>query len=300
MSLALPSFSIVIPTYARPDRLALCLQALAQLDYPREHFEIILVDDGSPSPPTDLINAWKQQLPLKFLVQAHGGPALARNLGAAEAHSAYLAFTDDDCAPESNWLTVFAQQLSNFPECALGGQIINALPNNPYSSVSQDLVTYLYSRFNHDPEQARFFTSNNLVVPVEAFRALGGFDSNFKFAAGEDRDFCDRWLGSGHGLRYVAQAVVRHSHQLTLTSFWRQHFNYGRGGYHFHKYKAKRRATASRFESWRFYLDLLMQPLKSAPNRQQPRLRLGLLTVLSQVANLAGYFHESWTDSVSR
>ena len=42
-----PYFSVIIPTHARPDRLAACLEALANLDYPRDRFEVIVVDDGT-------------------------------------------------------------------------------------------------------------------------------------------------------------------------------------------------------------------------------------------------------------
>ncbi len=45
----LPSFSIVIATHNRPRQLAECLAALASLDYPRDRFEVIVVDDGSPT-----------------------------------------------------------------------------------------------------------------------------------------------------------------------------------------------------------------------------------------------------------
>jgi len=45
-----PFFSVIIPTYQRPLQLATCLQALAKLDYPRERFEVIVVDDGSELP----------------------------------------------------------------------------------------------------------------------------------------------------------------------------------------------------------------------------------------------------------
>ena len=45
------TFSIVVPTYRRPDRLAACVESLAALDYPRERFQIIVVDDGSGNPP---------------------------------------------------------------------------------------------------------------------------------------------------------------------------------------------------------------------------------------------------------
>jgi glycosyltransferase involved in cell wall biosynthesis len=45
-----PVFFIVVPTYDRPKQLAACLQALGRLDYARESFEVIVVDDGSKTP----------------------------------------------------------------------------------------------------------------------------------------------------------------------------------------------------------------------------------------------------------
>jgi glycosyltransferase involved in cell wall biosynthesis len=45
-----PFFSVVIATYDRPQQLANCLQALSQLHYPRDRFEVIVVNDGSPTP----------------------------------------------------------------------------------------------------------------------------------------------------------------------------------------------------------------------------------------------------------
>jgi GT2 family glycosyltransferase len=41
-----PFFSIIIPTYNRPDKLADCLKSLSRLDYPYDQFEVILIDDG--------------------------------------------------------------------------------------------------------------------------------------------------------------------------------------------------------------------------------------------------------------
>ncbi len=42
-----PEFSIIVPTFNRPTQLAACLTALARLDYPRDRFEVVVVDDGS-------------------------------------------------------------------------------------------------------------------------------------------------------------------------------------------------------------------------------------------------------------
>jgi GT2 family glycosyltransferase len=51
------------------------------------------------------------------------------------------------------------------------------------------------------------------------------------YAAGEDREFCDRWLRHGYRMAYVPKATVYHAHELTFCTFWRQHFGYGRGAF---------------------------------------------------------------------
>jgi len=48
MSRTVVKFSIIVPTYDRPHQLTACLRALRNLDYPREDFELIVVDDSSP------------------------------------------------------------------------------------------------------------------------------------------------------------------------------------------------------------------------------------------------------------
>ena len=87
--------SIVIPTYGRPDQLAACLDSLEALDYPRDRFEVIVVDDGSPQP----LPPYGGALRVTLVRQAHAGPAAARNTGAAASRGRWLAFTDDDCRP---------------------------------------------------------------------------------------------------------------------------------------------------------------------------------------------------------
>lgn len=126
----------------------------------------------------------------------------------------------------------FMKNIPAVQDCMVGGRTFNALPENPYSAASQLLVDYLYTYYNADPERAGFFTANNLALPAESFRAIGGFDSTFPYAAAEDREFCDHWLHHGHRMRYAPEAVVYHAHALTLRTFWRQHCTDGRGASH--------------------------------------------------------------------
>lgn len=294
MSHPAPLFSIVIPTYNRPDRLASCLQSLTQLNYPRERFEIIVVDDGSNQPIASGAEPFKSNLTLTLLRQDNSGPACARNTGAAHAQGQYLVFTDDDCQPYPDWLTALERVLHQQPTALVGGYTVNALPENPFSTASQILIDYLYDYYN-SRQAPSFFASNNFAMAAEQFRLSGGFDTSFPLAAGEDREFCDRWLQLGLPLVYAPAARVRHTHQLSLRQFWRQHFNYGRGAYCFHQVRARRVDEQVKVEPLQFYWQLLIYPFSRQPQRQVPHSQTVILSgllFLSQVANVAGFFWE--------
>lgn len=285
-----PFFSIIIPTRGRPEKLAFCLTALTRLEYPRRRFEIIVVDDGSELSNDSTLAPFYGKVNLIYLCQPKAGPAAARNRGAAQARGQYLVFTDDDCAPDPDWLHRLATCFRQTPRHAIGGRTINALPNNPYSTASQLLVSYLYEFFDTHQSQSRFFTSNNLALAADLFWSIGGFDPSFPLAAAEDRELCDRWRYCGLKLTYAPQAIVRHAHAMTLHSYCRQHFNYGSGAYHFHRTRAHRDQNKFRLESNGFYLNLLLYPLKQTPFL--PGLLLIILLLVAQAANAAGF---GWT-----
>jgi len=133
-----PLISIIIPTYNRPQQLALCLQALARQHYP--HFEVIVVDDGSQTRLFECVDNFRDQLDITLLTQDNAGPAAARNTGAAQAKGQFIAFTDDDCQPDANWLKNLAACFKENPDAAIGGKTINQLPKNSYSTASQLLI----------------------------------------------------------------------------------------------------------------------------------------------------------------
>lgn len=288
--LMLPSFSLIIPAYNRPQHLSSCLQALSCLNYPRDHYEVIVVDDGSLVPLGEVVDQFKDQLNLSLLRQENAGPAAARNYGAAHAKAEFLVFTDDDCEPVADWLRVFAAQFEKTPKVMLGGKSINKLTNNLFSSTSQLIVDIVYRHYNADPQQARFFASNNMAMPTRYFHELGGFNTNFRTA--EDRELCDRWLASGREMIYVEKAMLHHSHALTLHSFCQQHFAYGQGAYYYHKIRRLRR-SGTMVDAMKFHLNFqnwLLYPFKQV--RWTKFLPLGGTLLLWQMINAAGFFSE--------
>lgn len=286
-----PFFSIVIPTYNRPERLAKCLESLTDLDYPRERFEAIVVDDGSAIPMESVVAEFREKIDITLISQANSGPASARNTGATKARGKFIVFTDDDCQPTSKWLKNLEIQFTTTPNCLVGGKTLNALPENLYSTASQLLIDYLYEYYNNDSDEPSFFASNNFALPTETFHQVGKFDTTFPLAAGEDREFCDRWLHHDYKMVAAPDAEIYHAHKLTLRSFWRQHFNYGRGAFHFHQLRAQRGLGKIKVEPLSFYYHLLSYPFIQ-PSHDQPKLLISALFFLSQFANIAGFFWE--------
>src|SRR5262249_6845763 len=100
-------FSIVIPTYERPDTLFQVLDALQrQLDPPS--CEVVVVDDGSRDDTSARLVSYKPSYPFRFFSQGNRGPAAARNRGVEEARGRYVLFLGDDTVPEAELLAAHA------------------------------------------------------------------------------------------------------------------------------------------------------------------------------------------------
>jgi glycosyltransferase involved in cell wall biosynthesis len=286
-------FSIVIPTYNRPQQLRGCLHALAGLDYPAERYEVILVDDGGSAPLGPVVAEYVDAVVIQLLRQEHAGIAVGRNTGLAQARGAFLAFIDDDCRPTPTWLRCLAARFQQTPDALIGGKVVNALQDNVFSSASQLLIDYLHDHLNASFGPSSFFAGNNIACPIGPLTALGGFNPSFyTLAAGEDRDLCHRWRSAGWPLLYAPEAVVEHAHSLHFASFFWQHFSYGKGAYCYRRERARRTRDSLRFEPYAFYRDLLLYP-----GRQQRGRRALVLTAafaLSQVAVSAGFAWQAW------
>ena len=88
----------------------------------------------------------------------------------------------------------------------------------------------------------------------------------------------------------VPEAVVEHVHTLTWRTFFRQHFNYGRGAHYFHRTCARRRQGFVRIEQLSFYLATLRYPFSQA--RASKALVFAVLMMGAQVATAAAFFWE--------
>lgn len=275
---------MIVPTKGRPRYLEGCLAALAGADYPRGRFEVVVANDSRGAEVEGVVERFAGTVDVRLTTPARTGPSAARNAGAWAAEGRHLAFTDDDCEPTPGWLAALERALDQHPGAAAGGVMINAAKHNPGAVASQAVVDSLLEQFNRDPAAPRFFASSNLAFPAEPFRAIGGFDEDFRYA--EDRELCRRWIRSGHRLVHAPDALVYHMRTLTLREFVGQHHGYGRGAWAF-----QHAAPDERWRSSGVLRALARRALRLDPGAR--RIATAGYVALSQAATASGFMREA-------
>ena len=200
MSLAV---SVVVPTYKRPHLLHNCLDSLIRQQFPREAYEIIVVDDADAQETRSLVELFSGQVrtcpEIRYAAATETqGPAAARNIGWRMARGEIIAFTDDDCLPEPDWLK---EGLAAFHEGMVGvsGQVIVPVPSPPtdYEKNVSRLTDCI-------------FVTANCFYRRSVLEAEGGFDEQFTTAWREDSDLQFKMLTLSYPLGVAPAARVVH------------------------------------------------------------------------------------------
>src|SRR6185503_5190541 len=209
---ARPTFSVIVPSYERHAHLPRLLACLARQTC--ADFEVILIDQSA--------SRWA--VPDEFssldILYEHTdlkGTSRARNLGAWLARGDILAFTDDDCQPEPDWLKNGLHYFEHARVVGVEGLIVSDRLNDPdYRAVT-----------NVGFEGIGFMTAN-LLLRRDVFNAIDGFDEQFDAPFREDTDLGWRacTLGEipfGHDVRVFhpphARSVEREAHSARVRLF---------------------------------------------------------------------------------
>lgn len=198
--------SVVIPTYRRPELLDRCLTALARQTI--SGFPVIVVDDGNSPETQAVVDSFRRRelLDTEYIsLPSPSGPAAARNTGWRKAITPYVAFTDDDCIPATDWIeTLLRGHLQG--SRVISGDVSVPLPAE--ASAYERVAAYL--------EKAEFVTAN-----CSCERALleqtGGFDERFRLAWREDSDLQFTFLSAGVCIDHWPARVV---HPIRPARWW--------------------------------------------------------------------------------
>lgn len=111
-----PAYSIVIPTYRRPDMLGECLASVCQLDYPLERLEVIVIDNGGDQNSRAASAPFADRLSLRHLVnRVNRGYGYSVNRGIVESRGDNILLLNDDARPSASLLRESDRLLSADP-----------------------------------------------------------------------------------------------------------------------------------------------------------------------------------------
>ncbi|MGA1380984.1 MAG: glycosyltransferase family 2 protein [Schleiferiaceae bacterium] len=225
MRSAEPEFSLISPTFKRPDEVRDFIASAAQLAGPKGRFEVLLAD-GTPD---DSLRPEIQKAPAA--AYGSGLPVSdARNTAAAAARAPWLIFLDSDCLLPEGYLDAVVQGLARDAWDAFGGP--DAAP--PDFSPLQKAISFAMTSVlttggirggSAKPTATYYPRGFNMGIRAEAFWSVGGYDTQFK--CGEDVELSIRMREAGLRVGLIPEAVVWHKRRATLGQFFRQVRRFG-------------------------------------------------------------------------
>jgi GT2 family glycosyltransferase len=222
---ALPAVSVIIPTRDRWDLLGACLESLKYTDWPRDRFEIIVVDNGSTdaftlrmlaeAENTKLIRVIRDDLPFNW--------SRLNNLAVGESRGDLLVFLNNDTEIiDKGWLKKIARHLLRPGTGAVGCKLLYPDRTVQHGGVVAGIMGVAghahlglaadeggYRNLANITHEVSALTGACLAVTRENFYAVGGFNESFRVAF-NDVVFCFDLHVLGKRNVYVGEALVVH------------------------------------------------------------------------------------------
>jgi GT2 family glycosyltransferase len=200
--------SVVVPSHERVTRLRWLLNALEDQSLPRDRWEVVVVHDsadGSEELLTTHPLVRAGVLRRVRLEPGTGSPSRQRNIGWREARADLIAFTDDDCRPEPDWLSRLLEAARANP----GSIVQGATKPDPYEA---DIMRFAPRPRSMDVDPPGPYAQTcNILYPRTALERAGGFDESFPYPAGEDLDLAARLWEQGVPYVGAPEALVYHA-----------------------------------------------------------------------------------------
>ncbi len=206
----------ILATHNRADRLRDALRAHARMTQPAGcRYRLIVVDNNSTDDTRAVVESFAHDsaFECRYVFESRQGLSHARNAGLAHVDSDVVAYIDDDCYPEADWLTVLVENMTadNAPTLMGGSAFLFDDADLPITIVTDPVrkPQTVANLFNG-------IAGLNFCFDLSLLERIGNFDTclgaGSAAKAGEDIDFVYRALKAGFAVEYVPTWKVYHHH----------------------------------------------------------------------------------------
>lgn len=227
--------SVIIPTI-RADTLAAAITSVRQQSF--ESWELVVVGQGDEQSLRDVVvRAAEGDRRVRYIHLERRGGSIARNAGIAATTGEIIAFTDDDCEADPEWLAVLDEVFDDSDVGLVGGSLI-APPADRRLGVCPEHVAW---DVVHRPDADSVapdgwgLAGANMAVRRSAQQQVGEFDeylgAGARFAGSEETDYALRLESLGVTMVSTPRSIVRHTHghRYGIRAIYRLKRNYARG-----------------------------------------------------------------------
>ncbi|MBZ8180606.1 glycosyltransferase [Oscillatoria salina] len=224
-----PFVSVIVPVYNHAEHLKLCLAALARQTYPKNCYEVIVIDNGSDDAENikKIVNQFTQTC---FTSESTPGSYAARNQGLSIAKGEIIAFTDADCIPNHNWLEKGVENLQKVPNCGLVAGKIELF----FQNMVQPTPVELYESITAFPQEKLLAEKHggataNIFTFKKVFDRVGKFNNTLK--SNGDLEWGYRVYQQGYPQIYAEDVRVLHPARTSWKQLYFRSIRLAAGSY---------------------------------------------------------------------
>ncbi|CDM69228.1 Glycosyl transferase, family 2 [Clostridium bornimense] len=214
--------SVVVCTYNRSEVLNKCIESIIRNNYPKEKYEVIIIDNNSKDNTKDTVyNYINKGLNIKYFLEENIGLSFARNKGIDVSKGNIIIFLDDDTQISKGYLQAIKEFYSVNPEVVFAAGKINPIwtiekPKWFSKAFSSIVGETLYGDEDRVLKRGEMPIGANMIFKREVFDEVGKFNINLgiqgdKLYLGEESDLYNRIVKKGYEVYYIANASVDHT-----------------------------------------------------------------------------------------
>jgi len=221
-----PDFvSVIVPTYNGSRFVEGCVASLLHINFPKDRYEVIVVDDGSTDDTVERVRKY----PVRVVRhETNRGMSAARNSGVAAARGKLIAMTDDDAVVPNDWVDHIIRNFG--PQVgAVGGRDETFPCSELFERISGAIEDVKCFRRCYGQKAVYLMRGVNCTYLREALQGAGGFDQSV--ISCNETDLLFRILKSGYEIIYDPSIVVYHHRRSSITAYVTQYIRNGRGDF---------------------------------------------------------------------
>lgn len=223
----LPTLSLIIPAYNEEETIEMSIKSALAVDYPKDKYDIIVVNDGSNDSTLERIREFEENPLISIIDKDNGGKGSALNEGLEQSNAEIVACVDADSRLEEDSLKHMVSEMDEgYQGVASAMKVHN--PKNMLQKIQWvEYIVGIFTRNIMGLMDAIHVTPGPLsAYKREKLLEVGKFDEE---SLVEDQEICFRLQEKHYRIGHSSHAEVHTVAPATISEFKNQRYRWYRG-----------------------------------------------------------------------